>query len=160
MARDAAAAQAQQAAQTEQPTLVQQPATLDEMHAIGQGIMYGHRSEEDKPAVDLTSPLAVQAMASAVLAKAADNGRTIKLGEIGQRLGFTVTADFLSTLGFTHVGTERAAKLYRESDFPRICDRLLDLAWWDWDHARLRSALDDFRRLPAEDFLERYEVTA
>ena len=43
---------------------------------------------------------------------------------------------------------------------PRICDRLLDLAWWDWDHARLRSALDDFRRLPAEDFLERYEVTA
>jgi len=43
---------------------------------------------------------------------------------------------------------------------PRICDRLLDLAWWNWDHARLRSALDDFRRLPAEDFLERYEVTA
>ena len=43
---------------------------------------------------------------------------------------------------------------------PRICDRLLALAWWDWDHDRLRSALDDFRRLKAEDFLERYEVTA
>jgi len=43
---------------------------------------------------------------------------------------------------------------------PHICDRLLALAWWDWDHDRLRSALDDFRRLKAEDFLERYEVTA
>jgi phosphonate metabolism protein (transferase hexapeptide repeat family) len=37
-----------------------------------------------------------------------------------------------------------------------IADRLLALAWWDWDHSRLRGALDDFRRLPAEAFLERY----
>ena len=39
---------------------------------------------------------------------------------------------------------------------PAICDRLLALAWWDWPHDRLRAALDDFRRLPAEAFLERY----
>jgi phosphonate metabolism protein (transferase hexapeptide repeat family) len=38
-----------------------------------------------------------------------------------------------------------------------IADRLLALAWWDWDHSRLRGALDDFRRLPAEAFLERYD---
>ncbi|MDI3337872.1 chloramphenicol acetyltransferase [Defluviimonas aestuarii] len=38
-----------------------------------------------------------------------------------------------------------------------IAERLLALAWWDWDHARLRSALDDFRRLPAEAFLDAYE---
>ena len=31
------------------------------------------------------------------------------------------------------------------------------LAWWDWDHAALRAALDDFRNLSAEAFLERYE---
>jgi len=43
---------------------------------------------------------------------------------------------------------------------PRVAERLLALAWWDWDHARLRAALDDFRRLKAEEFLERYEVTA
>jgi len=43
---------------------------------------------------------------------------------------------------------------------PRVVERLLALAWWDWDHARLRAALDDFRRLKAEEFLERYEVTA
>jgi hypothetical protein len=37
-----------------------------------------------------------------------------------------------------------------------IAERLLSLAWWDWDHARLRRALPDFRRLPAEAFLEAY----
>lgn len=41
--------------------------------------------------------------------------------------------------------------------FPKaIAERLLALAWWDWDHGRLRAALDDFRALPAEAFLERY----
>lgn len=42
-----------------------------------------------------------------------------------------------------------------------VIDRLLALAWWTWDHARLRAALHDFRALRAEEFLERYEaVTA
>lgn len=39
----------------------------------------------------------------------------------------------------------------------RTIDRLLALAWWDWDHARLRSALTDFRSLKAEAFLEKYQ---
>lgn len=30
------------------------------------------------------------------------------------------------------------------------------LAWWDWDHARLRAALPDFRALSAEAFVARY----
>ena len=38
-----------------------------------------------------------------------------------------------------------------------IAERLQNLAWWDWDHARLRTALDDFRHLSVEDFLERHE---
>jgi phosphonate metabolism protein (transferase hexapeptide repeat family) len=37
-----------------------------------------------------------------------------------------------------------------------IVDRLLALAWWDWDHARLRATLTDFRSLKAEAFLEKY----
>lgn len=36
-------------------------------------------------------------------------------------------------------------------------NRLMALAWWDWPHERLRAALDDFRALSAEAFLERYE---
>lgn len=39
----------------------------------------------------------------------------------------------------------------------RIVDRLLALAWWDWDHDRLRTALPDFRSLKAEAFLEKYD---
>ncbi|HWL57693.1 MAG TPA: chloramphenicol acetyltransferase [Paracoccus sp. (in: a-proteobacteria)] len=39
---------------------------------------------------------------------------------------------------------------------PAVADRLMALAWWDWDHASLRSALEDFRALPAEAFLEKY----
>lgn len=37
-----------------------------------------------------------------------------------------------------------------------VADRLLALAWWDWDHDRLRQALPDFRNLRAEAFLEKY----
>lgn len=37
-----------------------------------------------------------------------------------------------------------------------VIDRLMALAWWDWDHARLRGALQDFRSLKAEAFLDRH----
>lgn len=43
---------------------------------------------------------------------------------------------------------------------PNIADRLMALAWWDWPHDALRTALDDFRALSAEAFLERYEGAA
>lgn len=38
-----------------------------------------------------------------------------------------------------------------------VADRYRALAWWDWEHARIRAALDDFRSLSAEAFLEKYE---
>lgn len=42
--------------------------------------------------------------------------------------------------------------------FPEdIAARLLALAWWDWDHERLRLALPDFRALSVEAFLDKYE---
>ena len=54
-----------------------------------------------------------------------DTGATMKLGEICERLGFTVTAQFLAGIGFDPVGHERAAKLYRECDFRAICIALV-----------------------------------
>lgn len=39
---------------------------------------------------------------------------------------------------------------------PGIAERLVALGWWDWDHTRLRAALDDFRALSAEAFLDAY----
>lgn len=38
-----------------------------------------------------------------------------------------------------------------------IAERLVALAWWDWDHAHLREALVDFRKLAVEAFLEKYQ---
>ncbi len=86
----------------EQPlTLVQQPATVDEMHQIGEGI----RNWQEP-----------------------DTGAMLRLGEINARLApIALTADGLKSLGFEHVATDKAAKLYRESDFPKICDSLIKL---------------------------------
>lgn len=50
----------------------------------------------------------------------------IKLGEICARLGFTVSAEFLSTMGFDPVATDKNAKLYNEASFPGICRRIAD----------------------------------
>ena len=41
--------------------------------------------------------------------------------------------------------------------FPKaIQDGLLALQWWHWEHGRLAEALEDFRELDAEAFLERH----
>ncbi len=42
--------------------------------------------------------------------------------------------------------------------FPEaIAERLQNLGWWDWEHERLRAALDDFRHLAVTEFLAKYE---
>lgn len=38
-----------------------------------------------------------------------------------------------------------------------VADRMMALAWWGWPHETLHKALADFRNLPAEAFLEKYE---
>lgn len=53
-----------------------------------------------------------------------DTGRTMKMGDICNLLGVIVNADFLSSLGIQPVKVDRAAKLYRESDFPIICNAI------------------------------------
>lgn len=54
-------------------------------------------------------------------APAAGPRRTVKLGDINARIApLSITADGLAQLGFQPVGTERAAKLYAESDLLAI----------------------------------------
>lgn len=50
---------------------------------------------------------------------------TLRLGEIGQRLGFVVTSAFLATLSIEPAGREGAAMLFHETDFDRICFALV-----------------------------------
>ena len=50
---------------------------------------------------------------------------TIRLDQICERLGFALTADFLRHLGFEPAATDKAAKLYHDHDFERICTALV-----------------------------------
>jgi phosphonate metabolism protein (transferase hexapeptide repeat family) len=57
---------------------------------------------------------------------------------------------------YTIVGGVSAKEIGRR--FPAaIGERLQQLAWWNWDHETLRARLADFRQLPIEAFLEKYE---
>lgn len=49
------------------------------------------------------------------------------------------------------------ARHLRDRQPPDIAARLIALAWWDWDHDRLRSGLTDFRTLNVIDFLKVHE---
>lgn len=54
-----------------------------------------------------------------------DDEAMIRLGQINERLApITLTAEGLARLGFAHAMTDKSAKLYRESDFLRICAAL------------------------------------
>ena len=48
------------------------------------------------------------------------------------------------------------ARVLKDRFAPGIGERMDALAWWDWPHAALRTALEDFRTLSAEAFLEKY----
>ena len=70
-------------------------------------------------------PAVMPVWTSTTTAPAANEPATLKLGVICERLGFTVTAAFLAdVLHIPHRGTDKAAKLYRESDWPVICRQL------------------------------------
>lgn len=57
----------------------------------------------------------------------AEEQPTLTLGTINARLGFTVTADFLTGLGFTPTQV-KAARLFREIQFGAICSAIADHA--------------------------------
>lgn len=49
------------------------------------------------------------------------------------------------------------AKLLRWRFDEPVREALLRIAWWDWPRERLRDALADFRKLRAEEFVEKYD---
>ncbi|SMD10254.1 DapH/DapD/GlmU-related protein [Rhizobium sp. RU36D] len=48
------------------------------------------------------------------------------------------------------------AKLIRDRFTAELGAAMDLMAWWDWEHDRLHAALEDFRHLPAEDFVAKY----
>ncbi len=82
-------------------------------------------------------------------------GRSIGTGAVVAG-GTVVTKDVAP---YTIVGGNPARPIRRRFS-EDIAERLLALAWWDWEHDRLRAALEDFRALSVEAFLERHETEA
>ncbi len=68
---------------------------------------------------------ATSAPAAAPAPAKPDTPASLRLGQIGERLGFNLTADFIKTLGFEPAAVEKQAKLFHESDFPLICRALI-----------------------------------
>lgn len=50
---------------------------------------------------------------------------TLKLGQIAERLGFSLTGEFLKNIGFEPAARDKSALLFHEADFPLICMRLV-----------------------------------
>jgi exodeoxyribonuclease (lambda-induced) len=76
------------------------------------------------PAEPVLATVTTLEVARATLAAPA-TAPALRLGQIVDRLGFTVTADFLARLGFVPAATEKSAKLYHDADFPAICAALI-----------------------------------
>jgi phosphonate metabolism protein (transferase hexapeptide repeat family) len=78
-------------------------------------------------------------------------GRSIGTGAV-VAAGAVVTKDVLP---YTIVAGVPAKFIRRR--FPQEIEaQLMKLAWWDWDHERLRRALPDIRALDIEDFIKKY----
>lgn len=110
-------------------TLIQKPA--DDFQLAVTTRIEQHKQAEAEKAKAQAAPAAV-APVSALPEKQAPRitaptgAPTLRLGQINERLApIGLTAEGLATLGFKHAATDKAAKLYHESDFEPICAALL-----------------------------------
>lgn len=85
------------------------------------------RAEEEakaKAQADSPAPAATASVPSVLdLVQTVDTGAKLKIGQINSRLGFIVNEAFLASLGFK-AEKDRNASLYRECDFPMVCDAI------------------------------------
>jgi putative phage-type endonuclease len=106
---DAAKAKAAEAAATPTPAAPAPAAQPMPLHGAHGEVDY---TAQDQPAAITKAP--------------ADDPATLRLGQINERLApISLSAQGLADLGITHAATDKAAKLYRESDFQRICAALI-----------------------------------
>lgn len=82
------------------------------------------RQQQEKMAATTTVAAPISPVQNVKPIAPVEDGRTINVGEICRRLGLVISADFLESLGVSPLRTERNSKIYRESDFPLICNAI------------------------------------
>ncbi len=112
-----ASAEAIAKAQAEQPKPMPAPVSIVPVAIESVAPMFLHGNLPVSQAqFDKTYPVKADAMSPP----------TLRLGQIADRLGFVLKADFLKQLGFEPAGQDRAAVLFHEADFPPICRALIE----------------------------------
>jgi hypothetical protein len=114
--REAAAkAEAERVAALSTLTPPAAPATAAQLPLVPTGVVLS-----DKPVADANARAFVERIERII-----DEPATLKLGTIGDRLGFILTSAFIAdALAIKPAKVEGASKLYRDSDFGRICQAL------------------------------------
>lgn len=110
----------------------EEKAAAEQVKAIAPEVMEKISEAESSGSISPDTAIGLREVVSSIAADAVissaanDCLTTIKLGEICARLGITVTADFLASLGVEPVRIEKAAKLYDANKFPTICRLIAD----------------------------------
>ena len=79
----------------------------------------------EAPRVTMTAAPAVVALPVQQAAAQPAEEATLSVGEIGRRLGFTLPSTFIESHLGVKARAQGAAKMYRASDFERICSALI-----------------------------------
>lgn len=116
---------------------------LEREAAIKQQNILAEKAQEAEAAAQ--APRAVVAPAPAPVAAAPrrePSGQpTLRLGQICERIApLSITADGLAALGFVHAGTDKAAKLFHEADFPAMCQAIANHVLAAANHQRKEAA--------------------
>lgn len=101
---------------------------LEKQRAAEEARIAAEAKAQEKPLPPVTMTVVQpQAFVAPAQPAAQPSNRTIKLGEINAALApLSITAEGLASIGFASCGQDRAAKLYRADDLPKILRTLVD----------------------------------
>ncbi|WP_079218900.1 YqaJ viral recombinase family protein [Herbaspirillum robiniae] len=99
---------------------------LERQTAMQQQNLIAERAQESESAAQAPRAAASTVPAAMTAQRREPTGQpTLRLGQICERIApLSITADGLAALGFVHSGTDKAAKLYHESEFQEMCQAI------------------------------------